>query len=122
MDTNSRLVWALWGGLASVAVLAFAMLVGARQAPALGDPLEVGEPLPAVSLTGPEAPSPPVPSDSATAFPAGGETTDPLPTRTTEVVEPDAPDPVRVPAPDDDRGDDDDDDSGRGGDDDDDDD
>ena len=101
MSSSRRVVWALWGALAAVAVIILAVLVGASQSPALGDPLDVGEPLPAVSLTGP------VPSPTPTS--TGETTAQPSPTQTTEIVVPDAPETVPMPsASDDDDHDDDD--------------
>lgn len=102
MRSSGRGRWALWGALAAVAVIALAVLVSERQAPALGDPLDLGEPMPAVSLTGPTPP--PTPTVTLTGV---EPTAEPTPTQTTEIVVPEAPETVPAPSDDDDDDDDD---------------
>jgi hypothetical protein len=110
MVTKARMVWVVWGVLAAAALAVFVALATGRNEPALGEPLELESPAPAVTLE----PIPETPPTDRTTSPAPSPTTDPTTaaatpsaSRTTAVV---PHQPVLVPDDDDDDDDEDDDD------------
>ena len=110
MVTKARMVWVVWGVLAAAALAVFVAVATGRNEPALGEPLELDSPGPAVTLE----PIPETPPIGRTTSPATSPTTNPTTpsatpsaSRTTAVV---PQQPVRVPDDDDDDEDEDDDD------------